>query len=272
MGKSIKGNLGFIGGGQMAAALIKGLIAKGVFSRDQILASDPSGKRRDYLEENFGIKTFSGNKEVIANSDYILLAVKPQVMSIVLEDISPAIKKEHLIISIAAGIGTKVLENGLPEGSRVVRVMPNTPALVQAGAAALCGGTCASEDDIALVKGILEAVGTAVVVPEGLMDAVTGLSGSGPAYVFTFIEGLIDAGVREGLPRPVAQELAVQTVLGSAILLKESGKHPAELTSMVTSPGGTTIAGLYGLEKGGLRAAIMDGVRLATERSKELGG
>ncbi len=264
--------LGFIGGGQMAEALIKGILSKDLLQPDQIMASDPSGLRRNHLKETYAIKTTSENREVIQTSEAIVLAIKPQIMAIVLEDIGPYIEKSHLIISIAAGITLHFLENGLPEGTRIVRVMPNTPALVQAGAAALCGGAGIHDGDLDIVRQILEAVGKAVTVSEDLMDAVTGLSGSGPAYVFTFMEGLIDAGVREGLPRTVAQELVSQTILGAALMCQNTGKQPAELTSMVTSPGGTTIAGLYALERGAFRGVLMDAVRAATERSRELGG
>ena len=265
--------LGFIGGGQMAEALIKGILSKDLLNPDQIWASDPSGIRRNYLKETYNIETTAKNREVIQASEAIVLAVKPQVMAVVLEDIGPYIKEEsHLVISIAAGITLGFLEAGLPEGTRIVRVMPNTPALVQAGAAALCGGENILKGDLDIVQQILEAVGKAVTVSEDLMDAVTGLSGSGPAYVFTFMEGLIDAGVREGLPRTIARELVYQTILGAALMCQNTGKQPAELTSMVTSPGGTTIAGLYALERGAFRGVLMDAVRAATERSRELGG
>ena len=264
--------LGFIGGGQMAEALIKGVLSKDLLTPDQIWASDPSGLRRNHLKETYNIESSTENREVIQASDTIVLAVKPQVMAVVLEDIGPYIKESHLVISIAAGITLRFLESGLPEGTRIVRVMPNTPALVQAGAAALCGGENILKGDLDIVRQILEAVGKAVTVSEDLMDAVTGLSGSGPAYVFTFMEGLIDAGVREGLPRPIAQELVSQTILGAAIMCQNTGKQPAELTSMVTSPGGTTIAGLYALERGAFRGVLMDAVRAATERSRQLGG
>ncbi len=264
--------LGFVGGGQMAEALIKGLLSKEFLKPGRITASDLSEDRRNHLREAFGINTSSENKEAVKGSEIIILAVKPQVMSVVLEDIGPVVSSNHLVVSIAAGITTHSLEKRLPEGARVVRVMPNTPALVQAGAAALCKGTAAIQGDLDMVRQILEAVGKAVVVPEALMDAVTGLSGSGPAYVFTFIEGLIDAGVREGLPRTVAQELVVQTVLGAALMCQNTGKHPAELTAMVTSPGGTTVAGLHVLERAALRGILLDAVRAATERSRELGG
>lgn len=268
----IRETLGFVGGGQMAEALIKGLLSKEFLKPGRITASDLSEDRRNHLKKAFGINTTSENKEVVKGSEIIILAVKPQVMSIVLEDIGPVVSGNHLVVSIAAGITIHSLEKRLPEGARVVRVMPNTPALVQAGAAALCKGIAASQGDLDIVRQILEAVGKAVVVPEALMDAVTGLSGSGPAYVFTFIEGLIDAGVREGLPRTVAQELVVQTVLGAALMCQNTGKHPAELTTMVTSPGGTTVAGLHVLERAALRGILLDAVRAATERSRELGG
>ncbi len=264
--------LGFVGGGQMAEALIKGLLSKELLKPGRITASDLSEDRRNHLKESFGINITSENKEAVTGSEIVILAVKPQVMSIVLEDIGPVVSSNHIVVSIAAGITIHSLEKRLPEGTRVVRVMPNTPALVQAGAAALCKGTVASPGDLDIVRQILEAVGKAVVVPEALMDAVTGLSGSGPAYVFTVIEGLIDAGVREGLPRTVAQELVVQTVLGAALMCQNTGKHPAELTAMVTSPGGTTVAGLHVLERAALRGILLDAVRAATERSRELGG
>ncbi|MDL1958821.1 MAG: pyrroline-5-carboxylate reductase [Deltaproteobacteria bacterium] len=263
--------LGFVGGGQMAEALIRGLLSRELLKPGQITVSDLSEVRRSHLKKTFGINTTLENKEVVKGSEIIVLAVKPQVMAIVLEEIRPVVSSDRLVVSIAAGITILSLEKGLPEGTRVVRVMPNTPALVQAGAAALCKGTAARPGDLDIIRQILETVGKAVVVPESLMDAVTGLSGSGPAYVFTFIEGLIDAGVREGLPRTVAQELVVQTVLGAALMCQNTRKHPAELTTMVTSPGGTTVAGLHVLERGALRGIILDAVRAATERSRELG-
>jgi pyrroline-5-carboxylate reductase len=264
-------NLGFVGGGQMAEALIKGLLSRELLKPGQITVSDLSEVRRSHLEKTFGINTTLENKEAVKGSEIIILAVKPQVISIVLEEIRPVVSSNHLVVSIAAGITVHSLEKRLPDDTRVVRVMPNTPAMVQAGAAALCKGTAARPGDLDMVRQILETVGKAVVVPESLMDAITGLSGSGPAYVFTFIEGLIEAGVREGLPRTVAQELVVQTVLGAALMCQNTGRHPAELTTMVTSPGGTTVAGLHVLERGALRGIIQDAVRAATERSRELG-
>lgn len=269
---AIEKNIGFIGGGQMAEALIKGLIYSGFVPKEKITASDPAEGRRAHLAEAYGIKTTAENKDVVLDSDVLILAVKPQIISRVLEDINEYITVDHLILSIAAGVPIRSLQDALPHDSRVIRIMPNTPALVGYGAAALSAGSFAREEDMLLAKEIMSAVGTATVLSEHLMDAVTGLSGSGPAYVFAFIEGLIDAGVREGLPRPVARDLVLQTVIGSAIMCKETGRHPSELTAMVTSPGGTTIEGIYMLEKGALKGVLMDAVRAATHRSKTLGG
>lgn len=263
--------LGFIGGGQMAEALIKGLLQKGGVDRQEVTVFDPSKERCDILEEKYGVKTLPSNEEVCNASDILILAVKPQVMSIVLDSIHSYVSLQHLTVSIAAGISVEHLEQGLPSNSRVVRVMPNTPALVNEGAAAVCRGSCASIEDIELVIDIFNTVGIAVQVNESLMDAVTGLSGSGPAYCFSFVQGLIDAGVREGIPRNEASRLAIQTFLGSAVMLKESGKSPEMLTEMVTSPGGTTMEGLFRLENRAFRASIMDAVHGAALKSKELG-
>ncbi|MGC8735460.1 MAG: pyrroline-5-carboxylate reductase [Dissulfurimicrobium sp.] len=269
---AVEKGIGFIGGGQMAEALIKGLISAGFVSKEKVIASDPAVGRRDHLAKTYGVRATDSNKEVVSSSDIIVLAVKPQVISRVLEEINEYVTMDHLVLSIAAGIPLRLLQDGLPRDTRVVRVMPNTPALVGYGAAALSPGSFAREEDIMLARDIMGAVGIVVVLPEHLMDAVTGLSGSGPAYVFAFIEGLIDAGVREGLSRPVAAELVLQTVIGSAVMCKETGRHPSELASMVTSPGGTTIDGLYMLEKGAFKGLLMDAVRAAVRRSMELGG
>ncbi|OCC15352.1 Pyrroline-5-carboxylate reductase [Dissulfuribacter thermophilus] len=263
--------IGFIGAGQMGSALIKGLIEKGLLDKMGIFASDPSFERRSIVEKDTGIKTFETNDECIKNVDIVLLAVKPQVMGPVLADIRPSIESRHLVVSIAAGISTKFIEDRLEAGTRVVRVMPNTPALVHEGAAAISPGSSASEEDLEIVREIFEAVGIAVTVPEELMDTVTGLSGSGPAYCFKFIEALIEGGILEGLPRDVAQKLAVQTVLGSARLVQILNEHPSKLEAMVTSPGGTTIRGLHALEKFAFKAGVMEAVSQATKRSKELG-
>jgi len=267
----LTGGLGFIGGGQMAEALIRGILHRGLVGSDSVTVSEPWEQRRRYMSEQCHVRAVADNSEVMKQASTVILAVKPQVMNQVLRDISPYVKEGHLIISIAAGVTLTAIEDGLPSGTRVVRVMPNTPALVQEGAAGLCRGGHATDADMKLALSLFGAVGVAVEVSEHLMDAVTGLSGSGPAYCFAFMQGMIDAGVREGLARDVAHQLTVQTMLGSARLCAETGKSPSELTAMVTSPGGTTIEGLYMLEKNGLRGAVMDGVRAATNRSKELG-
>ncbi len=255
----------------MAEALIKALIAGGVFTQGSIRCSEPVETRRKYLEENYGIRTYEQNDQAVSGAHVIVLAVKPQVMDVVLADLKSEITNHQLVISIAAGVTIAQLEAGLGEGIRVIRVMPNTPALVGEGAAALCKGSGVPDSDMEKALKLFRAVGKAVEVPESLMDAVTGLSGSGPAYCFLFIEALIQAGIREGLPRPVASELAIQTVVGSARMCQQTGRHPEELVSMVTSPGGTTIHGIYHLHRGSMFGAIMDAVRAATDRSRQLG-
>ncbi|NDY42797.1 pyrroline-5-carboxylate reductase [Dissulfurirhabdus thermomarina] len=264
-------HIGFIGGGMMAEALVKGLLASGAAAPGRILVFDPSPERSTHLRAAYGVTAAASNAEVLAGADVAVLAVKPQVIAPVLAEIAPAVTDRHLVISIAAGVRLAALEAALPPGTRVVRVMPNTPALVQKGAAALCAGSAARPGDLDTARAVLGAVGTTVVVEERLMDAVTGLSGSGPAYVFAFVEGLVNAGVREGLPRPVAEELVLQTLEGAVRLCRETGKGTGELTAMVTSPGGTTIAGLHVLERGGFKGLLMDCVQAAARRSRELG-
>ncbi len=263
--------IGFLGGGRMAEALIKGIIDAGLVDGGNILAVDPAKDRREMLAGTYGVVTAS-DPEGLAECSTVILAVKPQVMAGLLSAIRKCFNNKQLVISIAAGISIEVLESGLAGcGCRVVRVMPNTPALVLEGASALCSGSLATEEDMKKAVAIFNAVGTSVVLSELEMDAVTGLSGSGPAYVFSFIEALIDGGVKVGLNRQVAETLALQTVLGSAKLAITSGEHPANLRAMVTSPGGTTIAGLHEMEKAGFQGIIMDSVEAATNRSRELG-
>jgi pyrroline-5-carboxylate reductase len=263
--------LGFIGGGNMGEALIKGLLISGRFDASQIGVSDISQERLDHLHNTYQVSTVTGNRELAAGSDLIVLAVKPQQVGDVLGEINASLDHLPLMISIAAGVPIATLEQSLGKPVPVIRVMPNTPALVLAGASAIAAGTHASADHLAIAKVLFEAVGLVVEVEESHMDAVTGLSGSGPAYVFLFMEALIDAGVLMGLSRPVARDLAVHTTLGSAKLLAESGEHPGVLKDQITSPGGTTIHGLTILESGGLRGMLMDAVEAATRRSEELG-
>jgi pyrroline-5-carboxylate reductase len=261
--------IGFIGAGNMAEAMIKGLLASEV--KTELAVSDSSVERLEVIRTVYGIEGVSkDNKKVADFADVLVLAVKPQIISVILRQLKGRVR-DKLIVSIAAGITTEYIESVLGDETRIVRVMPNTPALVLSGAAAVCGGKAATDEDLATVKGMLDAVGSCIIVDESKMDAVTGLSGSGPAYVYQFIEALSDAGVKMGLMRADATLLAAQTVMGAAQMVIETKKHPGELKDSVTSPGGTTICGLHELEKGGMRAAVMNAVEAATEKSKELG-
>jgi pyrroline-5-carboxylate reductase len=263
--------IGFLGTGNMAEALIKGLIAAGVVEPQQIHGSDPRRERCDELTARYGIHMTTHNADVVRHSEIVVLSVKPQILPKVLDEVAPFLKPSALIISIAAGVPVSAIEPRLPEGMRVVRTMPNTPALVGAGATAIAAGQHAKDDDVEATQRIFDAVGMTVVLDESQLDAVTGLSGSGPAYVFLIIEALSDAGVKMGLSRYNAQALAAQTVLGSAKLLIDTKEHPGRLKDMVTSPGGTAIAGLHTLEAGGLRTTLINAVEAATNRSRELG-
>lgn len=262
--------IGFIGGGNMAEALIKGLL-QGTFPAGEIFVSEPSEPRRRHLEERYGVRLTADNLEVVRGCDLLVLAVKPQIFREVVRGFAAAFTGENLLISLLAGVSTSALEEEFDGRPRVVRTMPNTPALVGEGATALCAGRFASPDDLLAARHLFETVGVVQVVNENLMDAVTGLSGSGPAYVYTVIEALADGGVREGLPRETALALATQTVLGAARLVRDSSEHPAVLRDRVCSPGGTTIAGMKALEEKGLRVALMEAVERAAARSRELG-
>lgn len=262
--------IGLIGTGKMGAALLEGILRAKLCSPGDITAFDPVSAALDACRDKLGIRPAAGNPEVFASSDAVLLCVKPQDCQSVLESL-PSSLPSRLLISIAAGIPIRVLERWISSAQRVVRVMPNTPSLVGKGAAAFAASASASAEDKALTQRILASVGLAVEVKEAQLDAVTGLSGSGPAYVFTMIEALADGGVLEGLPKPLALKLAAQTVAGAAELVLQTGLHPAQLKDQVTSPGGTTIAGLFALEQAGLRAAFMEAVATATAKSKALG-
>jgi pyrroline-5-carboxylate reductase len=263
--------LGFIGGGNMGEALIKGLLQSGRFDANRIRVSDISQARLNHLRDTYQVSISADNEELAEASDVIVLAVKPQHVGDVLAETHASFGHLPLLISIAAGVPIASLEQKLAKPVPVVRVMPNAPALVLAGVSAIAGGTHTTPEHLAAAKELFEAVGVVVEVDETHMDAVTGLSGSGPAYVFLFVEALIDAGVLMGLSRPVARELAVQTTLGAAKLLSESGEHPGTLKDQITSPGGTTIHGLTILESAGMRGMLMDAVEAATRRSEELG-
>jgi pyrroline-5-carboxylate reductase len=263
--------IGFVGAGNMAEALVKGLLAAGV-GKKQLIASDHTAERVAYVHKTYGIKTTEDNRAAVEAADVVVLAVKPQILPKVLDEIAGTVTADKLVVSVAAGVPIEAIEAHLQQRSRIVRVMPNTPALVQAGAAALVAGAHATEQDLGVVKQIFDSVGKTVVLDdEGLMDAITGLSGSGPAYIFVIIDAMADAGVRVGLSRDVSLALAAQTVLGAAKMLIETGEHPGALKDKVTSPGGTAIAGLHTLEQGGLRTTLINAVEAATRRSRELG-
>jgi len=261
----------FLGSGNMAEALVKGLLRAGVAAASEIVCSDRSEERGAFMAQRYGVRATRSNREAVQLSELVVLSVKPQVMNRLLDEVSPVLDASKLVISIAAGVPIAAIERKVGHGVRIVRTMPNTPALVGAGATALVAGEHATDDDLRQARALFDAIGKTVVVDEPLLDAVTGLSGSGPAYIFLVIEALSDAGVKVGLPRLVAQELAAQTVLGSAKLLIETGEHPGRLKDQVTSPGGTAIAGLHTLEAGGLRTTLMNAVEAATHRSRELG-
>lgn len=265
------GPLGFIGTGNMAEALVKGILRANVLRPEAIWGSEPRQSRLELIKQRYGISVTKYNVDVVRHCPIVVLSVKPQILPGVCDEIAPHMKPRSLVISVAAGVPTAVLEARFPPGTRIVRVMPNTPALVGAGATAISAGNHATADDIKITEQIFRSVGMTVVLDEEQLDAVTGLSGSGPAYLFLVIEALSDAGVKVGLSRYNALALAAHTVLGSAKLLIETGEHPGQLKDMVTSPGGTAIAGLHTLEAGGLRTTLINAVEAATRRSRELG-
>ncbi|MDC0833980.1 pyrroline-5-carboxylate reductase [Geitlerinema sp. CS-897] len=264
-------SLGIIGGGVMAEAILSRLLTQQVYRPSEVWVGEPKPQRRRDLAETYGVRTSDDNRQASENADVLLLAVKPQAFQAVAAELRPAkIATSTLIVSILAGVPLQKLEAAFPQHP-VVRVMPNTPALVGAGTSALAAGRFVTDETLETAKRILSAVGTVVEVSESLMDAVTGLSGSGPGYVAIAIEALADGGVAAGLPRDVATQLAIETVRGTAQLLSETGLHPAQLKDRVTSPGGTTITGIAELEAKGLRSALISAVRAATERSRQLG-
>lgn len=261
--------IGFIGAGQMARALARGFAAAKKVAAQEVRFYDPSSAAVDAFQAEIKFtQACDAVDAVVADSDVIFLAVKPQHMDSVFAQLVTS--SASLFVSIAAGVTLDRLAAGL-KSERVIRVMPNTPCLVGAGAAGFCRGAGASDQDAQLVSELLSSLGVAYELPEELLDAVTGLSGSGPAFVYLMIEAMSDGGVRMGLPRKVAAHLAAQTVLGAAQMVLETGEHPGVLKDRVASPGGTTIAGLHALESGGFRATLMDAVKAATERSRELG-
>lgn len=262
--------VGFIGAGAMAEALLAGIIKANLVPVNNLYIFDVSKERMEYLHKRFGLTITSSNLDLVDKVDMIFLAVKPAVISKVLEEIGSKLKHKQTVISIAAGIKIADVEKLVPESIPVVRVMPNTPCLVGAGVSAIALGSSASEEIGQLVSELLKAAGEAVHVSEELMDSVTGLSGSGPAYMYLIMEALADGGVKVGLPRQLAITLAAQTMYGAAKMVLDSQEHPARLKDMVTTPGGTTIFGLHALEEGNIRATLINAVEKATNRSREM--
>lgn len=260
----------FIGAGNMAEALVKGVLKACLIEKDNLLVTDINPKRLEFFNKESGIKGINDNKEGIREANIIILSIKPQMMTNVLTEISDFLKPTQKIISIAAGITTRFIESKLTKEISVIRVMPNTPALVGHGATGICAGRYVHNEDMELTKTIFEAVGKVVVVKEDLMDAVTALSGCGPAYVFTIVEILTDAAVSLGLPQDISLTLTIETIEGAVKMLKETGEHPAILRDKVTSPGGATIAALNVLEEKGVRKAFLQALTAAANRSKEL--
>ncbi|MBI2089901.1 MAG: pyrroline-5-carboxylate reductase [Deltaproteobacteria bacterium] len=267
----LKDKIGIIGAGKIGSALLRGIIGAGLVGKEHVVASDAEGEVRKRLGAEIGIKLTADNVELCEFADIVILAVKPQVVEAVLQPLGKSLGKKKLLVSVAAGVPTERLQNLLGLGARVIRVMTNTPLVVGAAASAYAKGSHATQEDLDKVGEILSSVGIALPLDERYLDAVTGLSGSGPAYVFLFIESLTDGGVQMGLSRDAALRLALQTVYGAAKMALESGKHLGELKDEVTSPGGTTIAGLFALERGGFKGTIMEAIRQATKRSEALG-
>lgn len=268
----MQGKIGFVGGGQMAEALLKGMLAAKLYDASNIYLIEPNSTRKEHLELKYGIQCLDSSSELWNTCGNVILAVKPQVMSSVLEVAKPYVTHGHIIITIAAGLPISFYESILDNnGYKIIRVMPNTPALVLEGASAISCNDNVTDAELKVAESIFNAIGITVLLDETYLDAATGLSGSGPAYVFTFIEALIDAGIKVGLTRYTSETLAVQTVLGAAKLMMQEKQHPAVLRSMVTSPGGTSIAAHHFLEKKGFSGIIMDAVEIAVNRSKELG-
>jgi len=262
--------LAIIGGGRMGEAIAAGLVRSGALPASAIVISEPDASKRDRLTADHGVACVADGAEALAGADVAILAVKPQVLDAVLDSLAPNFAGA-LVVSIAGGVTSARIESHLPAGTRVVRVMPNTPALVGEGMSIVSGGGEVSAADVRIVEDLFASVGDVVVLPESLQDACTAISGCGPAYMALFIDSLARAGVREGLTRDVAERLALQTMAGTVELIRATGQHPEQIIDAVSSPGGSTIAAVTALEAGGVRAAIADAVRAAVLRSQELG-
>ena len=270
LAKDVKIKLAVIGGGAMGSAIVNGAASSGTVKPENIIVADIDTEKLRRVSEKAGVNTTGSNTEAVEDANVVLIALKPGFVRSVLDEIAESINPDALVISIAAGVPLEKLEAHLRDGQAVVRAMPNTPCQVGAGAVAFARGGSATDEHARVAKVLFDSLGVSFEVPERLLDAVTGLSGSGPAYVFIMIEALSDAGVRVGLPRAVSLKLAAQTVYGSAKMLLDTNGHPACLKDAVTSPGGTTIAGVDELEKGGFRSAVIEAVKAAAKRSEEL--
>lgn len=267
---SYAGRIAVVGGGRMGEAITGGLIAANAVAADRFAVVEPADARRSELSSAYGVAVTADGPAAVSEADVVLLAVKPQVLDEVVTSLAEAAAGK-LVISIAAGASTARLEALLPEGTRVVRVMPNTPALVRQGMSVVSGGSAASTADVELARELFAAIGDALVLDERYQDAAGAISGSGPAYFALVVDALARAGVRHGLSRDVAQELAIQTMRGTADLIEATGQHPQAVIDAVSSPGGTTIAALEAMERAGIRSALADGVSAAVKRTKELG-
>jgi pyrroline-5-carboxylate reductase len=267
----MKKNIGFIGCGNMAKAMIGGIVTSKLYAPESIVVSNPSNPSLQYINDKFDVKTTNDNAMVADFADVLILSVKPNKFESVIDEIKNLVKEDTIIVSIAAGLSIETIKNYFNKEVKIVRIMPNTPAMVGEGMSALCSNNKVNKDDMALVEEIFNAFGKVEVVDEKLMDAVTGVSGSSPAFVYMFIEALADGAVLQGLPRDKAYKMAAQAVLGSAKMVLETGKHPAQLKDEVCSPAGTTIESVYSLEKNNFRGSIIEAVKVCTEKSKAMG-
>jgi pyrroline-5-carboxylate reductase len=267
----VERRIAIVGAGRLGESLLRGFLSSGWRTVDDLVVTARRPERRAELEERYGISAGSSNADAVASVRLAIVAVKPQDVDGVLAEIAPSVTAEHTILSVAAGVTTSWIESHLPEGARVVRAMPNAPALVHEGIAGVAGGASATDVDLALAEEALGHLGAVVRLQEKDLDAVTALSGSGPAYFALLAEAMIEAGLLLGLSREVSTRLVVQTMLGSALLLRDEGMHPVELREAVTSPGGTTTRAIRELERSGVRAAFLNAINAATERSRELG-
>lgn len=262
--------LALVGAGKIGEALLSGILSSQLVPVTRVVATDADRTRADYIGEKYGVRTYTNNRQAVAGADLVLLCVMPQRVKDILREIRKDVRQGVLVISVAASVTTRLIEQELDRGVRVVRVMPNTPCLIRQGMSALCRGKHATDEDLKIAQAIFGSMGRAVVVDERHMDAITGLSASGPAYVYMIIESLAEAGVKLGLPRELSTELSAQTLLGASAMVLHTGEHPAKLKDMVTTPAGCTIDGVLELEEGGLRVTLIKAVVRAAERAREL--